>query len=55
MKQNTDSKKGRERGNKFSFRGSMVTIRYASYIFQLILATANILAYFSCFEKKLAL
>ena len=46
-----DSQKDHERGNTFSFRGSIVTIWDASYIFQLILVTAIILAYFSFFEN----
>ena len=48
------SQKDMERGNKFSFRGCLVTIRDASYIFQLILVIANIQAYFS-YLKKIAL
>ena len=41
-----------ERGNKSSFKGCMVAIRDASYIFQSLLMKGNILAYYSFFEKK---
>ena len=40
-----------EKGNKFSFRGCIVAIRDASYICLSTLVKANILAYFSCFDK----
>ena len=48
------SQKDRESGNKSSFSRllSTVAIRDASYIFQLILVRANILAYFSFSEKN---
>ena len=51
MKHIQTAKKIWERGNKFSFRGCMVTSRDASNIVQLILVTTNIVAYFSCLEN----
>ena len=40
-----------EMGNKYSVRVCVATIRNASYSFQSILVTGNILAYLSFFEK----